>query len=347
MKKYSLLFLLLAIAFFQACNDNEEDPSGGTFDQGVFIVNQGKFPDGNSAVTFLKDGVLKNTDAFADQNNGIKLGNTAQSMTWHDDKYFISINNGSSVTVLKSSDFTRERELSNIILPRYFASWGEKLIVSNWGLGGNDGGLVIYNKDLSIHSNIALSGAADKMLVQGSEIYVCLSNGFSVDSLLKVIDLSTGTTLSTYTLSAGPNSVVKDQKNQIWVLCEGHFDWLNNKTIPGALYKISNGQQTKVCEVPQGSADLQLSLTGDKLYFHDGSFVFEMRIDASQPQKLAVEHGILYIYGMALDQVNNKLYLSDPKDFASQGEVVEINLNNLIIKKISTAVAPGQIFIRH
>jgi hypothetical protein len=340
----TFLSILLLTSLLASC-DKDSAIEAGKYDTGVFVLNQGKFPDGNSAVTYIKD-ASSVPDIFSLENANATLGNVAQGMTFNNGKAYISINNVATVTIADAATFKKIVDIKNISLPRYFANFGDKVLLSTWGKTGSDGSIISIDKTSATTTVITTSRSPEKMLVDGNTLHVCMGNGYDVDSLLRSYDLRTNTLLKEYKIGKGPNSLVLDKNNALWVLCEGYFDWVKNVAYKSSLYKISNNTAVKVADFPSGSTDLNINGAKDKLFYANGKEIFSFDIAATSPMKLNVPLSVATIYGLTLDQKNNVLYASNPKDFASQGEVVKIDLSTLNIKSFPASVVPAQIVIR-
>lgn len=344
--KFSIYFVFLSLFFLTACEKEEPNPVSDIVDQGVFVANQGKFPDGAGAITWIKDYATRETDLYS-KRNVANLGNTVQSIFYNAGHYFVAVNNAASIEVLDKT-FKRVKTFNQLGFTRYFAAWGNKVVASSWGAGTGKGKLYVINEALEIEQTIEVNGAPEKMLVSGSEIWVSLSNGFGVDSLVARYDLPKATLKKLTTVDKGPNSFAVDNLGRIMVLCEGYFDWLNNISIPGGLYVLApDGSAIKLISVPQGSGNLCFNPASQTFIFNSFSDIYQYRFGEHALITLALPAETSSIYGLALDAPNNILYFSDPKDYASQGTVFSINLESQKSEKYPAAIAPGQIFIRN
>lgn len=346
MRRFHFLLLCFFLFFVVSCQ-KDDNPSASKITTGVFVANQGKFPDGNGSVTWLDENTVKETDLFAKNNGGKLLGNTVQSVFFNNDHYFIAVNNAKNI-IITDETFSEVKSHSLTSLPRYFVAWGKKTIASAWGVNGAKGEIIVFNENNDIEKTIQLDGTPERMLVEGNSLLVCLSNGFSVDKGLAKIDLQTFSLSITQTLSEGPNSMVRDLSNNIYILCEGYFDWLTSTSTPAALYKWQeNAAAIKVLDLPQGCTDLCLLASKSTCYFHDFNSVYRWKIGDNNAEKINFTVQPSSIYGLAIDEPNNILYITDPKDFASQGSVIAADLNKGTITTFNTGVAPGQIFVRN
>lgn len=346
MRRFHFFLLCFFLLFVVSCQE-DDDTTVSKITSGVFVANQGKFPDGNGAVTWLAENTVKETDLFAKNNGGKLLGNTVQSVFFNNDHYFIAVNNAKNI-VITDETFREVKNHPLTSLPRYFVAWGKKTIASAWGVNGARGEIIVFNESNDIEKIIQLDGAPERMLVEGNSLLVCLSNGFSVDKGLAKIDLQTLALSWIQPLSEGPNSMIRDLSNNIFILCEGYYDWLTSTSYPAALYEWQeNTGATKILDLPQGCTDLCLLASKSTCYFHDFNSVYRWKIGDNYAEKITFTVQPSSIYGMAIDEPNNILYFTDPKDFASQGNVIAADLTKGTTNTFNAGVAPGQIFVRN
>ncbi len=345
--KTQFVFLFTILLVLTACEKDENPTDTSLVKSGVFCANQGKFPDGNGSVSWLTNDQLKSSDLYEDRNPGLKLGNTVQSIYFNANQYFIAVNNAKNITITDES-FKLIKTLEVQSLPRYFVGWGNKTIVSSWGINGAQGEINVISENNNVERTVKFNGAPEKMLVHNNRLWVTLSNGFSVDSILVQFSLPDFTMLTYQTLAKGPNSMVMDASNNLYVLCEGHFDWLTGQSYEGALFKWQeNGSSVKLFNLPQGCVNLCLDKSQNTLYFNDYAAVYKFKIGDNNFEKLKLTTEPSSIYGLAIDEPNKILYYTDPKDFASQGSLISLNLDSGVSRSYPVGVAPGQIFIRN
>ncbi|MBK7223583.1 MAG: hypothetical protein IPH94_20455 [Saprospiraceae bacterium] len=120
------------------------------------MANQGKFPDGGGAITWIKDNATHETDLYS-KINAATLGNTVQSIFFNAGHYFIAVNNAASVEVVDKT-FKRVKTFNQLGFTRYFAAWGNKVVVSAWGAGTEKGKLYVINEALEIERTIEVEG---------------------------------------------------------------------------------------------------------------------------------------------------------------------------------------------
>lgn len=346
MKSIVYIFICASL-LIMSCSKDSDIAISSSIDKGVFVANQGKFPDGNGAVSWIKDEKTQSTDIFSALNGGRNLGNTVQSVFYNNRKYFIAVNNAGEIEVT-DENFKSIKTITNAGLPRYFAAWGEKTLVSSWDATSELGSILVLNENNNIEFSFKIKGAPEKMMVKNDQLWITHSNGFHRDSVISVYDLNNFSLLKSFNVTMGPNSFVVDNIGNVLVLCEGYFDWVTNQPYPGAIFKLDLllGPEM-LMELPQGSSNLCYHQASNTLYFNDFSSIYKFKISDLTYERLEILPTTSTVYGLAIDEPNNILYYSDPKDFASQGSLIAINLITGSYINFPAGIVPGQIFIRN
>lgn len=342
----STKYLLFAVIIFAASCKKDDDENSGTYSKGIFVLNQGKFPGGASAVTFINESDNITVDAF-DAENGDVLAPVAQGMLINENKIYISLNGGNEVKVVDARTFKTKATINGVNLPRYFVSNGNEILMSQWGSGGFDGSIKIISTNNIFTGEIKTGRAPEKMLITNNKLYVTMSNGFTSDSLLRIYNISTKTLISELTLSAGPNSIVQDNSGNIWVLCGGYYDFNTGKITNARLYKITNDKVVSYIDLDNSGLDnLLTNGAKNKLFFTNGSKISEFNPATNIITDYTIPGVNAFWYGLGYSEKQNALFASDPKDYASQGSVYRLDLDDNKVNEFKASVVPAQIFIK-
>jgi len=215
----ALFWALLSVSlFFSSCNDDEPAPvPGGKYDNGVFINNEGVFPQGNGSVSFYdneKDSVYN--EIFRGEN-GVPLGDVVQSMARTDGKILIVVNASNKVDIVNQSDFKYLATVS-VNQPRYIAVDGNKAYVSSWA--GK-----VYVIDLTnytLKDSIVAGTGPEGLLVSDGKLFVANSGGFAIDSTVTIVSLADYSTSSIDVEAYCPSMIEADADGNIWVLAKGN-----------------------------------------------------------------------------------------------------------------------------
>lgn len=333
-------FALSTLAFVSCGDDDNADIT--KYKDGVVVVNQGAFGTGTGTLTFKERGSdVVNQGIYAAANENAALGNIAQSMIEHDGMNYIAINNGGKVVVTDDEDFTIIDTISGINQGRYFASNGDKLYLTSWGETGSNGGIYEINTSTNTVAEFIETGNGPEGLVFADDLlYVAKGGGFGLDSLLLIIDPSDNSIQKSIVVGDNPQLVVKDKDDNVFVICSGFSDWMNpaNNT-NGKLVKISNQEIEWSIDIPNGSNNLTIDTDNDFLYFVLNGEVVKQNLNNSMLQATVVRS--LSAYALGFDQEDKLLYMSDAKDFSSQGQVYIYSTTEEVVDSFTAGVVPG------
>lgn len=343
---YVLGFTLLA------CNDDDvrdlEPLIVGDYQSGILVSNEGPFSNGTGTVSFISDDLQTVENAIYNQVNGEDLGNIVQSIGFSDDKAYVVANNSNTIAVVDRFTFEKETIISaGLNNPRYFISVNGKGYVTNWGdtADETDDYVAILNLETnSVEGSIPVVLGPEEIIANGggTKIYVAHQGAFGQNDQVSMIDTNTNEVL---TISVGdvPNSMQFDASGDLWVLCGGKPSFTGEETA-GALYKINTSTDTasKMNDFEITEHPNHLSRSGNDFYYALNGAVFKRSSSASTLSETS-EFSALGIYAMvALD---GRLYVTDAKDFASNGSLSIYDLNTKEeVRTLEVGLIPGGIY---
>ena len=333
--------LMMALCLMSCGDDKEPVVQLGKYESGVFVINQGKFGDGTGTISYFDRDSIVQGSIYQSENAGLVLGNIAQSMHVANDKAYIAINNAAKIEVVDAEDFTKVATIEGLSQVRYMVSSedGSTLYASSWGADGVSG--VLYEIDTAsdeIISMTALGGGLENMVVDGTEVYIAKSGGFGTDSVLIQYDISRSVVEKEYAVGDNPVGVVKDDEEDIWVLCSGAFDFVDpNNNTPGGLYKLDGDKAELQIELLNGASNLVINKTDNKVYHLDSEGIKVIDLTTLESSLFATGS----YYALGFDEKENLLYAADAKDFSSNGEVVIYNRSGVVQKRLEAGIIPG------
>ena len=353
MKKLNLVWLsclALSALFFTSCSSDDdstpEPEETGDFVNGMFILNEGNFGAGNATVSFLNEaGVLQN-DIFQSVN-GENLGDTAQSMYTDEDKIYIVLNGSGTVEVINRFTFehlgTISTGLSN---PRFFTIENGKGFVSNWGDPSNADDDFIAVVDLasnSVSSTISVSEGPERMESENGKVYVAHTGGWNTNNQISVISATGNSVSSTITVGDIPNSIV-EENGKLYVLCGGKPAWTNDETL-GSLFVINTSDfsiQTNL-DFPVGQHPSQMVEENGALFYTIDAAIYTSSLSLNSlptaPIFSVSDQGVYGIYGFEVE--DEKIYVADAGDFASNGKVYIYSLNGNLENEFTVGLLPN------
>lgn len=350
--KFSKLILtaLLGSFFLFSCtdDDNNENPLGD-YDNGVLILNQGGFGNGNASVSYLSDDLNTfQNDIFSLVNPSIILGDTAQDVGFYNDLAYIVLNASNKIEVVNRYTMVHVATISTgLSNPRYIAFANGKGYVTNWGNGvnANDDFIAVVNlSSNSVVSTISVAEGPEKIVEEDNKLYVAHSGGYNYGNTISVINTSTNTVATTITVGDVPNSL-EEENGILYVLCGGKSSWSGAESA-GKLVKINLSNNTV-----SGSVDFaettdhpsNLVIENNRLYYTLDSDIFRMNLSATALPTEALfsttEQGVYGVYSFAVE--NNKIYVGDALDYSSNGKVYVYSLTGDLLSSKTVGVIPA------
>lgn len=346
------LLLLPVFLFLFSCSKepireqstNDGGPSPTTYDNGIFIINEGNFNWGNASITYINNKTnIVEQDVFRKVNDR-PLGDVAQSMSVFNDMGFIVVNNSNKVEVVSLADFKSVKSISGFNSPRYIAFVdSSKAYVTNLQ---HDVSIIDLNS-LTITKTITTMEWTESMVVYKNYLFVTCIGTYTEPSNIRkakllVIDTKQDKVIDSIQTGKEPVGVVIDKKDRIWVLCTGGFDYYE----PASLIRINPDLliPEKVFTFPSGNdvpSHLCINPGGDTLYFLKNG-VFQMPVAAldlpSEP--LIPANGQLF-YGLAVHPNTGNIYVSDAVDYVQNGWAYQYSPHGQLIKAYEAGRIPG------
>jgi hypothetical protein len=320
-----ILYSIAALLLFTACEKppaREDIQLPPAQEGGIFMLNEGTYNSGNSSITFydFKEKTLTD-DVFKTANNR-PLGDVLQSLTIHNGKAYVVVNNSKKIEVINTTTFVSEGIISGFNSPRYIAFVdNNKAYVSD--LYDNAIAVVDINSK-TITGKIPCGGATEEMILLNGKAYVCNTKR----NYLYVVNSVTDLLEDSIELSYGSNSIVQDKNNMLWVLCSGDPD----HSINAGIYKVNpltNDVEFSINNMPPtgifGATRLVINGSKNMLYWLNTD-VFSLDINATAlPAQPFVKSNNNKFYGLGADPVSGDVYMSDAIDFVQRSNTYRYN----------------------
>ncbi len=352
MKQIKLHNLFIALAFVTILASCHKDKTAPTPDKptaeraGVYVLNQGTFSKNNSTLTYY-DYTTKalTADIFVAANTN-KLGDTGNDLGIWGSKMYIVVNNSNLVYV---SNAKTSKVLKTITLnqPRSVAFYKTNAFVTSY----NNTVSVIDTATMTITKTINVGSSPEQMAVANGKLYVANSGGLdypNVGTTVSVIDLTTLAEVKKITVIADPISVTADTFGNVYVLSLGIIT--NTKNVNPGLTIINT-----TTDIVKSQADLNLSYNVP--IYAQGDFVYYPTVD----NKIAVYNAktqtlssanfvtdgtvITTPYSISGDVLTGEIFISDAKDYASNGTLTAFDKNGKKEYAIVTGISPGKIVL--
>ncbi len=359
--KTNKILLLTAFAFgtiFTSCkkDDPEPDPTtptaSTTYDNGVFVTNEGPFGSGTGTLSFIsRSGAAVYNDLF-EAKNAFPLGNIVQSMSIYNNKGYIVVNNSGKIEVVDGSSMATAGTITGFTYPRYFLGIdNSKAYVTEWGTGGLAGSVKVVDLTTkTITATINTGKGAENMVKVGNKVFVACGGGFDNDSVVTVIDALTNAVDTTIFVGANPSYIQVDANNNVWVLCKGkqNATWTALEQT-GKLIRLNGTSYATELSLSFASTSSQptnlvVNAAKTTLYYNYSGKLYAHAIASTSLNSTATINRSFYALG--IDPVNDQFYGSDAVDFSSNGKVIRYTSAGVTIDSITVGVIPGNFYFK-
>lgn len=349
-------FVLFTLCLVSSCvkdDDDSPEPPIETplYAKGVLIPNEGQFGSGSGSISFYdkETNVIEN-EIFARVNTE-SLGSVVQSANIFQDKIFVVVNGANKVVQSNAETFLLEGTITGLEQPRHFLGIdGDISYVSQWGADGVSASVaIVQTENLAVIDSIPTPSGADKMLLNADKVWVVCSGGFGRENKVAIINIIKGEVVAEVEVGLTPRSIAKDANGKIWVACTGNvYDPNDNEN--GRLFRINANSYVVEETLDLGSTvqdfnfDMVTNNTQTDLFYNFGGAVYRQPIDESTVDTTPFIDGsnVVSLYGLGYDSASNTLYVSDAKDFSSDGEVQRYDADSgAFIDAFTVKVAPN------
>lgn len=355
MKRITILLcsLLLVLA---ACGPKDPIPQNDvTIGKGVFVINEGNFTYANSSLTFYDPVMDTVANNLFYRVNGSPIGDVGQSLCLLDGKLYIVVNNSNYIYKVDANtivcDTTQPYMVTGFVSPRYMLPVAaDKAYVSDlvstqlW---------IVNPQDMTCTGSIEMGKSTETMVQVGQEVYVTNWSRYYVAGMennsVQVVDVNNNVKVAEIEVGMEPNGMVVDKNGMVWVLCEGDsYDYVNE--VPSTLWRINptTKEASMIVSYELKALNLAIDPTGSYLYciyggdWTNGGDV--RRIDIANPTEfddfVIPAEGKMF-YKIAVNPNNGDLYLSDAKNYTTNGTVYRYTSDGVLMGSFDAGICPG------
>jgi hypothetical protein len=319
-------------------------PANSTFENGIFVVNEGDYLHGNASITFItpKDTVDQN---IFEAENDRSLGDVAESMYNYNSDGLILVNNSNKIEVVSLKNFKSIKSIVDGNSPRFMAIIDStKAYVTNMYQNIS----VINMSTLAIEKSIP-TGTWTEALIQYNNYMFVSSIGIMNETTSQrnacILVINTKSDQITDTIRSGkePVGIVMDKKNKIWVLCTGGYDHYEPPTLMRIDPILMLVEKTFSFPDPDDTPSrLCINAHMDTLYFLDNG-VYQMPVSSTAvPSSPFIPANGHNYYGLGINPSNGNIFVSDAIDYVQRGVVYQYNqVSGSLINSFTAGIIPG------
>lgn len=350
------MFFSLMLIFFatllSGCMDDDVIPISSVDlfgSRGVFIINEGNYLYGNSSLSYYDIESREVVNDMFSLANGVPLGDVAYSMSIHNGKAYIVVNNSGCIHVVDANTLLYEGTIENLPSPRHMLFVDDDLAlvsdlyaraISIVNISTNQVEGTIKTGDLSMpyyrHSS-------EQLVRVGTKVY---TNSWSYNNQVLVIDLEQMQMVDSIRVGIQPLAMVKDKNSNLWVINDGGFAGGPMGTEAPSLMMINTATNTVAKRFDFSSTtdvvgQMATNAAGDSL-FYICNHLFAMSINDTElpAEPLILRNGRTF-RALGVDSQTGDIFISNASDFMSEGTVYRYTSVGAPIDTIGVGIIPG------
>ena len=344
-----ILIALTGSLFFASCSDDSDDQAPlGSYDNGVLILNQGRYTHGDASMSYISDDfATQQNNIFALVNPTITLGDVGQDVGFVNNLAFIVMNNSNKIEVVNRYTMAHVATISTgLINPRYIAFSNGKGFVTNWGDGGSttDDFIAVINlSSYTVSSTIPVAEGPERIIEEDGKLYVAHAGGFGFGNSISVINAATNTFVTSIPVGDVPTSLdIED--NSLYVLCAGAPNYAPAETA-GKFVKINLNTNTvsNAISFPGLTHPSNMIVDDNAFYYTIGSDIFKSDLNAvalPTAKFFSISGQSTYgVYSFAFH--NNRFYVGDARDNNSNGKVYIYSATGAFQQEFTVGLLPA------
>lgn len=342
----NLLIALLALFILNACSldDGNDpgiiiDPVEYAFENGIFVVNEGQFPNPGTIDFITSDLKFTVRDIFS-QVNGEKtdLGGGLQSMFFDDaDHAYIISNVGNFITVVNRYTFEMVGRIdTGLSVPRYGVVVADKAYITNQGdfMTNEDDYVAVINlEDYTLEEKITVGGPAEHIFDGANGHLYVEGAAYGIGNQVFDLDLA-ATEITELTRTEEELSSIVLDESALYALTVGKLQQFN----------LHTGDLENTVDLPSEQAPGKLRLHEGKLYYTVGTAVYSIPVTLENVGTIPVltyesDSDFGAMYGFEVHQ--SKIFVAEGGDFASDSFVRIYDLEGNLLEEAAVGVGPN------
>lgn len=332
------------------------EPETGSTLKGFYLLNEGNMNMNKASLDFYdyRTGIYhSNIYEKVNPSATLGLGDVGNDLAIYGSKLYAVINASGKVEVMDASTCKRLKVI-DIKNCRYITFADGKAYVSAYdgdiavGAPSPNGFVAqIDTSTLEIVRRVEVGRQPEQLAVVGSKLYVTNSGGYSpsnYERTVSVVDLSTFTVTKKIDVAINLHILQADSYGDLYVGSRGDY-----YTIPGAIYVLDTSTDQIKKRFDIGCSTMKI--VGDTAYVVSSEYNYqnaswnisypminvanEEILDSSYLSQ-QVQSMIEMPYGLAVDPISHKIFITDARDYLSPGKLFGVDKNGNLRKFTST-----------
>lgn len=335
----SITFLLVLVG----CKKPPSEPVSSAYENGVLVLNEGLFEQNNASLSFYSYAEGKSYQLAFQAVNSRGLGDTAndfETYSLNGKAYvIIAVDVSSQVEIIERYTLKSVAQIplfdgENAREPRRVSVYGTFAYVCNY-----DGTVAVIDLvTYEVVKLIEVGANPDGMVIIDDRLYVANSGGLNYpvyDETMSVIDLATNTVVSTFTTRINCAEMEVDLENDIYLISSGNYGDINR-----ALLRVNTTSNSveEIIERPMSS----ITQHGKWLYFYDsdqkGIYRLNTATETFDPTKYIDCSEINTFYGLHIDPVLNRFYITDANSYVNSSTIYVYNKDGVFVQEIKAGL---------
>jgi DNA-binding beta-propeller fold protein YncE len=326
----------------------EKEEPIDTVGRQVLILNEGSYGNGNASLSLYNittGDIAQNIYEY--YNNNEILGDILQSAVTIDNRIFLTINNSNKIVVIDKTTFKKIATIE-LVQPRYILPISEELAYVSTIYHSKIH--IINTQTYQVVGSITMPYPNTENMLLDTKGFVYVCNWDKANNKLYQINANAHTITDSIVLAGNaPHSILTDKENNMWVF-GGNKVYHATSTIS----VIQDNKLHKSYTFPQEAEIVKpvYNSRNDRFYFINVDYEYKTTQgiyslhtdDESVPgTPLIPTAKFQYFYHITLDTATQQLYISDPKGFIQNGDILIYNLDGVKQHTIPVGMGPNQL----
>ncbi|MBK7981275.1 MAG: T9SS type A sorting domain-containing protein [Ignavibacteriae bacterium] len=202
---------------------------------------------------------------------------------------------------------------------------------------------VLNENDFSKVKDLTVGVYPQEIISYNNKVFVANNGiwGGASDSTITVIDSETDEVIHNIKVKLNPSSLAITNDGKLLVGCPS-----------GIIYKVDLTTFEKVDSFLVTDSgfgnDIYVDKSSDMIYFKSGSNkIIGLNLNAGEPKTVVDDPNIIFAYGYSYDYIAGKHYLTDAKDFSSNGTLNVYNNDGELLNSYNTGIAPRRVALNY